>query len=338
MNKSTLLALAGLVSLLVTAPSQAAETPAAQQQAAEQSKPATATGQEKAPAKELPEEAHSEHEVRGDEHLYHNRFDQAVKEFDKAIAADPQAGILYVKKGIALYRGGKPQEAVPLMDKAIELNKGDKIENWLPLYHKAMALGVSGVREGAMKYFNESIKLKPGSDNYSGRAVAFAQMGKPEQALSDVYSALYHRPNHVPLTDFADQLETLIKTRKEAAKFLKKMAAEEGAQVSDSGLIYFELKQGDGKSPAATDTVKVHYHGTLPNGKVFDSSVNRGEPASFPLNRVIACWTEGLQKMRVGGKAKLVCPADLAYGDRGAGILINPGAALAFEVELLGIE
>ena len=85
------------------------------------------------------------------------------------------------------------------------------------------------------------------------------------------------------------------------------------------------------------DQVTVHYHGTLRDGTVFDSSVDRGEPTTFALNRVIQCWTEGLQRMKVGGKATLVCPAPIAYGDRGAGSLIKPGAALKFEVELLAI-
>lgn len=333
MNKRISYALAGLLGLALALPVNAEEEATAQQQAAE-----PGAKQEKAPAKELPEDAHSEHEVHGDEHLLYNRFQEAVKAFDAAIAEDPEVGLLYIKKGIALYRGGKPKEAVPLMDKAIQLNKGDKTGNWLPLYHKAMALGVSGDLEGAMKNFNESIKLKPGSDNLSGRAIAYARQNQSKKALADVYAALTHRPNHVPLTDLAEKLETQIETEKEAAKFLKEMAAKEGAQKADSGLIYFELEQGSGRNPSAKDTVKVHYHGMLPSGKVFDSSIDRGEPATFPLNKVIPCWTEGLQKMQVGGKAMLVCPAELAYGNKGAGFWINPGAALAFEVELLGIE
>ena len=100
--------------------------------------------------------------------------------------------------------------------------------------------------------------------------------------------------------------------------------------------VYTLITPGTGPSPAATDTVRVHYHGTLPDGRVFDSSVDRGQPASFPLDQVIPCWTEGVQRMRVGEKARLVCPAPLAYGDRGAGP-IPPGSPLAFEVELLGI-
>jgi FKBP-type peptidyl-prolyl cis-trans isomerase FkpA len=120
---------------------------------------------------------------------------------------------------------------------------------------------------------------------------------------------------------------------------LAKAAAEKGAEVSATGLVYRSLKDGAGASPAATDVVKVHYRGTFPDGKEFDSSISRGQPASFPLNRVIKCWTEGVQKMKVGGKAKLTCPAAIAYGERGTpGGPIPPGATLLFEVELLGIE
>jgi len=105
-----------------------------------------------------------------------------------------------------------------------------------------------------------------------------------------------------------------------------------------SGLLYTELKAGSGPSPTATDTVKVNYRGTLADGTEFDSSYKRGQPAEFPLNRVIPCWTEGVQKMKVGGKAKLVCPPSIAYGDRGAGKAVPPGATLTFEVELLDIK
>jgi len=119
--------------------------------------------------------------------------------------------------------------------------------------------------------------------------------------------------------------------------YLDKAAAEPGAQKTVSGLIYRELKPGTGASPKATDTVKVHYRGTLTDGKEFDSSYG-GQPLEFPLNRVIRAWTEGVQLMKVGGKAQLVCPANLAYGDRGAPPDIPGGATLVFEVELLGIS
>lgn len=114
-------------------------------------------------------------------------------------------------------------------------------------------------------------------------------------------------------------------------------AAEKGAVVTASGLVYRALQEGKGASPAATDTVRVHYRGQFPDGREFDSSYSRGQPASFPLNRVIRCWTEGVQRMKVGGKAKLTCPAAIAYGERGAGGVIPPNAVLQFEVELIDI-
>ena len=108
--------------------------------------------------------------------------------------------------------------------------------------------------------------------------------------------------------------------------------------AAGSGLIYKSLKEGSGPSPAATDVVKVHYRGTLKDGTEFDSSHKRGQPAEFPLNRVIKCWTEGVQKMKVGGKAQLTCPPGIAYGERGTpGGPIPPNATLNFEIELLGI-
>jgi FKBP-type peptidyl-prolyl cis-trans isomerase FkpA len=115
-------------------------------------------------------------------------------------------------------------------------------------------------------------------------------------------------------------------------------AQEAGAVVTASGLVYRSLREGTGASPHPTDRVKVHYRGTLPDGKEFDSSYQRNEAIEFRLNGVIKCWTEGVQKMKVGGKAKLTCPPAIAYGERGAGGVIPPNATLIFEVELLGIN
>ena len=115
-------------------------------------------------------------------------------------------------------------------------------------------------------------------------------------------------------------------------------AKEKGALVTPSGLVYRSLKDGAGANPLATDAVKVHYRGTFANGTEFDSSYKRNAPAEFPLGGVIKCWTEGVQLMKVGGKAKLTCPAAIAYGERGAGGgLIPPNTPLQFEVELLEI-
>ena len=154
------------------------------------------------------------------------------------------------------------------------------------------------------------------------------------------------RPAKVDLEDQGPQIQSLAKARLAAAEeqelkasetFLAEAAAAPGAQKLDSGLVYFEVAPGSGASPTSSDTVKVHYHGTLRDGSVFDSSVERGTPAQFPLAGVIPCWTEGVQKMKVGGKARLICPSEIAYGERGAPPKIKPGAALAFEVELLEI-
>jgi FKBP-type peptidyl-prolyl cis-trans isomerase FkpA len=154
------------------------------------------------------------------------------------------------------------------------------------------------------------------------------------------------RPSKVDMQTFGPKLQQMAQARsataaekekKAGAAFAAKAAAEPGAKKTESGAIVTTLKEGNGPTPKAADTVKVHYHGTLPDGTVFDSSVKRGQPATFPLNGVIKCWTEGLQLIKVGGKARLVCPSNIAYGERGSPPVIKPGATLVFEVELLEI-
>jgi FKBP-type peptidyl-prolyl cis-trans isomerase FkpA len=126
-------------------------------------------------------------------------------------------------------------------------------------------------------------------------------------------------------------------TQPESAAFLEKAAAEPGAVKTASGLVYREITPGTGSSPRASDMVTVNYRGALTDGTEFDSSYKRNQPAQFPLNQVIPCWTEGVQRMKVGGKSRLVCPSDIAYGEQGRPPTIPGGATLVFEIELLAI-
>jgi FKBP-type peptidyl-prolyl cis-trans isomerase FkpA len=161
-----------------------------------------------------------------------------------------------------------------------------------------------------------------------------------------ISDGVMQRPSKVEMQVYGPKIKELAdarvavvsKRQSEASKeIIEKAAAEPGAVTTDSGAIVIAMTEGSGPTPKASDTVKVHYHGTLSDGTVFDSSVDRGVPATFPLGNVIKCWTEGLQKIKVGGKSRLVCPADVAYGDRGAPPTIKPGATLLFEVELIEI-
>lgn len=171
--------------------------------------------------------------------------------------------------------------------------------------------------------------LSPAELEIVKRALTDAAAGKPALDLNT------WGPKIEPLAHA--RAAAVVEQQKNASKaYLEKAAAMPGAVRSDSGLIYRELRPGSGPSPKPTDTVKVNYRGTLVDGSVFDSSYTRNEPAQFPLNGVIRCWTEGVQKMKVGGKAMLVCPADLAYGDNGRPG-IPGGATLIFEIELLEI-
>jgi FKBP-type peptidyl-prolyl cis-trans isomerase FkpA/FKBP-type peptidyl-prolyl cis-trans isomerase FklB len=164
--------------------------------------------------------------------------------------------------------------------------------------------------------------------------------------LAGVGDGVRKKEQKVDLQAYGPKVQALHAARMAAASegekktgeaFLAKAAGEKGATKTPSGLVMTTVKPGTGASPSASDTVKVHYHGTLTDGTVFDSSVDRKEPATFPLNRVIPCWTEGVQKMKVGGKSRFVCPPALAYGDQGAPPKIKPGATLVFDVELLEI-
>ena len=165
-----------------------------------------------------------------------------------------------------------------------------------------------------------------------------------KQGITDAQTG---KKPEVDLAVYNEKVQALAKARRKAMgekaagegkAFLEAAAKEKGAVKTDSGLVYTVLKEGSGASPLPTDKVKVNYRGTLIDGREFDSSYKRGTPAEFPLTGVIKCWTEGLQKMKVGGTSRLVCPSAIAYGENGAGELILPGATLVFEVELLEIK
>lgn len=181
------------------------------------------------------------------------------------------------------------------------------------------------------------------SQNLSVFQLSESELEMLKAGLTD---GVLKKPLKADLETYGPKIQQMGQTRTAAyaekekaagAAFLNKAAAEPGAKKTASGAIVKTIKEGSGPTPAATDKVKVHYQGTLTDGTVFDSSIKRGEPATFPLNGVIKCWTEGLQQVKVGGKAHLVCPANIAYGDRGSPPTIKPGATLVFDVELLEI-
>src|SRR4029453_15237225 len=177
----------------------------------------------------------------------------------------------------------------------------------------------------------------------AGMKLADADVKAIQEGLAD---ALLAKPLRVNPRDYGAQIQKIVTERRAAAAseemqagkvYLAEAAKAPGAETTPSGLVYASLTEGTGPSPKATDRVKVHYKGMLRDGTEFDSSISRGQPAVFNLNRVVPCWTEGVQKMKVGGKAKLTCPSELGYGERGVPGGVPPGAPLVFEVELIEI-
>ena len=163
---------------------------------------------------------------------------------------------------------------------------------------------------------------------------------------SGIADGVLKKAPKVDLQTFGPKIQQLQQTRasvvaeaekKAGAAFLTKAAAESGAKKTESGAILATIKEGNGATPKVTDTVKVHYLGTLIDGTVFDNSAKLGKPATLRMNEMSRCWTEGVQQMKVGSKSKLVCPSNLAYRDKGLPPLIKPGATLVFEIELLEI-
>jgi len=160
---------------------------------------------------------------------------------------------------------------------------------------------------------------------------------EPMMTVEEIQEVLQQLSRQMQQNQEQQYTEAMERNTTEGQAYLESNAQREGVVTTASGLQYEVLTEATGPKPAATDQVTVHYHGTLVDGTVFDSSVERGEPATFPLNRVIAGWTEGVQLMSVGSKYRFVVPSNLGYGERGSG-RIGPNSTLIFEVELLGIE
>jgi FKBP-type peptidyl-prolyl cis-trans isomerase FkpA len=216
-----------------------------------------------------------------------------------------------------------------------------------------VALGALGCRHAepakpALELKTEEDKAFYGLGLDIGRSIAVfalqpAELELVKLGLSDSVGSV---PPKVDLETIRPQLMDLARKRSQAKSESEKQkgkasveqaAKEPGAEQLPSGVVVKSLRPGTGASPTAADTVKVHYEGRLVDGTVFDSSYKRNEPASFPLNGVVPCWTQGLQKMKVGEKAQLTCPSDAAYGDEGRPPTIPGGATLVFDVELLEI-
>ena len=204
--------------------------------------------------------------------------------------------------------------------------------------HQAIAADLANEEQKTLYALGVAISQSLGEFGLSEAELEIVRQGLADGVLK--------RPLKVDMQTYGPKLQQLAQARaatvsegekKAGAAYVAKAAAAPGARKTSSGAIVQTIKEGSGASPAASDTVKVHYQGTLIDGTEFDSSVKRGQPAQFALNKVIKCWTEGLQQVKVGGKAKLVCPSDIAYGDRGAPPMIKPGATLVFEVELLEV-
>jgi FKBP-type peptidyl-prolyl cis-trans isomerase FkpA len=173
--------------------------------------------------------------------------------------------------------------------------------------------------------------LAPNERDFVLQGVVDALQGRKPVVEPDAYQQKINQLAQERMKNNAEKQK--VKSR----EFLEKAATETGAQKTASGLIYTSIEEGTGIQPTEADTVKVHYTGTLIDGHVFDSSVRRGKPAEFKLNQVIKCWTEGVAKMKVGGRAKLVCPSSIAYGEQGRPPIIPGEAALIFDVQLLDV-
>jgi FKBP-type peptidyl-prolyl cis-trans isomerase FkpA len=225
------------------------------------------------------------------------------------------------------------------------------LTGWIPLLLAIGALscgrlGGLGSSSPDPKTEDDKVFYALGLDIGKNIDVFGLQPAEAEMVKAGLSDAVAKRKAKVDLDAIRPKIFEMARKRQEAKaggekkrgkEILDKAAKEQGATQLPSGLVMKTLRAGTGASPVETDTVKVHYEGRLTDGTVFDSSYKRNAPAEFPLKGVVRCWTEGLQKMKIGEKAQLTCPADIAYGDQGRPPTIPPGATLVFDVELLEI-
>jgi FKBP-type peptidyl-prolyl cis-trans isomerase len=237
------------------------------------------------------------------------------------IAAAAVAAVLLVARPAGAQTGSKPEPSKPEVAKpqTTPLDEGNA------LYGVGLAIASS----------LETFALTPAELDQVLKGVRDGVSGKPKMPLDPKLKASVNELARARFTKAAEK--SAAREKSVGAPYLARMAKEPKATKTPSGAIVIPEKEGTGASPKETDKVKVNYTGTLVNGTVFDSSAQHGRPAEFPLNQVVKCWTEAVQTMKVGGKAKVVCPSEIAYGERGNPPAIPGNAVLTFEIELLDI-
>ncbi|MFN7563844.1 MAG: FKBP-type peptidyl-prolyl cis-trans isomerase [Prosthecobacter sp.] len=263
---------------------------------------------------------------------------QEVKKAEPATAAPPTVDMDKVSYFIGKNVGGQfagQKEKIDL--NAFIEGVNDIVGSKKPAGY-AMGIGL-GQQFKSEDIAISSDKLKAGIERATGAATGAEPYTQEElTAAMDAFNQLMQSKQQAKMLEEQKEMAAAAgKYKEEGKKYLAENGKRKGVTTTASGLQYEVLKEGTGPKPAVTDSVNVHYHGTLIDGKVFDSSVERGEPTSFPLQGVIRGWTEGLQLMPVGSKWRFHIPSDLAYGDQAQGDDIPPGSTLIFDVELLGI-
>ncbi|MEM7409320.1 MAG: FKBP-type peptidyl-prolyl cis-trans isomerase [Myxococcota bacterium] len=268
--------------------------------------------------------------LAGDEAFRQGDVALAEQRYAEAIALAPDVPTLYHRHGTALMVLQRTDEALAAFDRA--LAGPDPGYSWIYEAHanRGNMLLQLGRTEEALAAYVTSLSLKPSVGAHLGRGLLYARQGNFAKAAPDYRAAARLAPESEQLELYAATAEELVVSE----AFVDQEAKKPGAVRTASGLVFTDVTPGSGAQPQPTDQVRVRFRGTLRDGSLAHEV---DEPMAFPLDQVIPCWTEGIARMRVGGKARLVCPAAIAYGERG-GPRIPPGAALAYDIELVSIE